>query len=615
MNKKLRTIFPVAILITAIALTTIVSAQSTQNFSFESFSAQYYLDRTVNKTATLKTVETLVALFPEYDQNHGILRALPLTYQGHTTSLQVESVADGQGSTRNYSTSKENDNLVIKIGDKNKYIHGRQTYVITYTMRNVALINNDHQEFYWDVNGDQWAQTFNKVAARVHIPKDLAAQLQSRQVCFAGGFGQTASDSCTITRQDKQTETTINVAANSTVGPHQTLTFATAFNKGTFVLGPEIIREKQLNQIKRYFSIALLVLPGLITLAIMLKRWRAFGNDPQGRGVVVPEYEPPKGLNVISSDFILTESVQSQSLTAGIIELAVNGYLSISEILEKRKFLPDSKDYQLEIKRDIDTADTELRIIARAMFAIPEVGAKIKISEIKKSTTRRQAMYNSHRKLNRNLSSKLFNKGYFVRNPNMVKRSYWLWSLIPLCTSVGLFFLVVNLSWLVAGGLSIGLLIAALIMIFLAFIMPARSELGVTTHDKLLGLKEYIKMAEADRLKFTQSPEGAEKIKAGSYDPTESNSRIKLFESLLPYAMMFGLEKQWGEQFEGIYSNPPDWYSGNFNNFNTGYLASSLSGFSSAGAVSFSAPSSSSSGGFSGGGAGGGGGGGGGGGW
>jgi uncharacterized membrane protein len=91
---------------------------------------------------------------------------------------------------------------------------------------------------------------------------------------------------------------------------------------------------------------------------------------------------------------------------------------------------------------------------------------------------------------------------------------------------------------------------------------------------------------------------------------------VELFEKLLPYAMVLGVEEAWAKQFENIYKTPPDWYQGNWSAFSAVYLTTSLnSGVQSAVNTAFSSPSSSSGSGFSGGGSGGGGGGGGGGGW
>jgi uncharacterized membrane protein len=95
----------------------------------------------------------------------------------------------------------------------------------------------------------------------------------------------------------------------------------------------------------------------------------------------------------------------------------------------------------------------------------------------------------------------------------------------------------------------------------------------------------------------------------------EPKRTVNLFEKLLPYAVIFGVEKDWAKQFDNIYKQPPAWYQGNWSTFNTYMLASHISSATSSFNASFSPPSSSSSSGFSGGGAGGGGGGGGGGGW
>jgi uncharacterized membrane protein len=166
-------------------------AQNVQDFTIESFQSDYYLGRNQADTSVLHTVEEIDAVFPSYDQNHGILRSIPESYQGHTVSLNVRSVTDGNGAPRPYTTYGQNGNLVLKIGDKNQYVHGSQIYKITYDQKNVISILSDHDEFYWDVNGDQWQQLFGKVTANLHISPDLTSVLQNRKVCYVGPRGST----------------------------------------------------------------------------------------------------------------------------------------------------------------------------------------------------------------------------------------------------------------------------------------------------------------------------------------------------------------------------------------------------------------------------------------
>jgi uncharacterized membrane protein YgcG len=146
---------------------------------------------------------------------------------------------------------------------------------------------------------------------------------------------------------------------------------------------------------------------------------------------------------------------------------------------------------------------------------------------------------------------------------------------------------------------------------------PLTAE-GAKLKEHLLGLKEFIRVAEADRLQMLQSVTGAERAPiAGT---TDNAAIVKVYEKLLPYAVLFGLEKEWAGTLGKYYDqNPPDWYDGGSNMaaFNAGAFAAGVGSIASSVASSFSGSSSSSSSGGSGGGgsSGGGGGGGGGGGW
>ena len=111
-----------------------------------------------------------------------------------------------------------------------------------------------------------------------------------------------------------------------------------------------------------------------------------------------------------------------------------------------------------------------------------------------------------------------------------------------------------------------------------------------------------------------QSPEGANKVQVDLSDPKKL---VELYEKLLPYAVLFGQEKEWNKRLGDYYQSAgvqPDWYSGaNMAAFNAAAFSSAMSNLNtsinSTGA-GFSSSGGSSGGGFSGGGGGGGGGGG-----
>ncbi len=157
------------------------AAQDTQKFVIRSFHSDFYLSRDSQNISKLKVTEKIVAEFPSFDQNHGIIRAIPLTYQGHDINLKLEKVVDAGGNKIKYSTDNSDGNMLVKIGDANKYVHGVQEYNITYSMQNVIAKFSDHDELFWDVNGDDWKQPFDSVTASIHIPKDLVGTLKADQ--------------------------------------------------------------------------------------------------------------------------------------------------------------------------------------------------------------------------------------------------------------------------------------------------------------------------------------------------------------------------------------------------------------------------------------------------
>ena len=152
-------------------------------------------------------------------------------------------------------------------------------------------------------------------------------------------------------------------------------------------------------------------------------------------------------------------------------------------------------------------------------------------------------------------------------------------------------FLLTPVSFVIAA------IVSGIILVIFAQIMPARTEAGTRTLEHVLGFEEFLRRVESENLK---------RIIVG---------HPELFDKYLPYAMAFGVERQFARAFEGIYTQAPQWYVGpSMMNFNVGHFSSSVSHLSTVASTTMSStPRSSSGSGFGGGGSSGGGGGGGGG--
>lgn len=586
---RLASLSLVSMLVVAIAVTSRAEA-GVQDFTINNFTADYYLTRDDNKTSQLKVVEVIEVNFPNANQNHGIERAIPNSYQDHTVSLNIGSVTDLTGKPYEYSTKKQNDNTVLQIGNKNSYVYGLNTYKITYTLKNVINFQKN-DEFYWDVNGDQSMQSIPLVTGRIHLPQSLSDSLTGRQECFADEI-KSEPKKCTISKGESLDETIITTQTNN-IAPYKSLTFDIEFKKNTFAMGPEVASEKANMRLILISSVITVLILPLFAFIYMYRKWKTSGEDPKGKGVIIPEYVAPKGLNVINSGFILEQKLAPKMMSAGIIQLAIEGYIQISEI-ETKSFLSKKVDYELKLIKDIRNLSSEQQDLVKGVFSTTEINATIKISSLKNKLASTLSSLNTY------LAENLAINQFFTSNPTKVLTKY---------TTSGLVLLVVSFIGFFILPLGLGLFLASIIVLLFARIMPSRTQKGVETRDYLLGLKEYIKLAEADRIKYLQSPKGVEKK---SIDPNNPKQLIKLFEDLLPYAMLFGLEKDWAKEFKDLYTEPPSWYTSNHNGFNAIYLSSAITNFNSASSNVFTAPSSSGSSGFGGGGFSGGGGGGGG---
>jgi len=585
-------ILGVAVALPALLGAPVASAQTSgvNNFSFSSFDADYYLSRDTQKHSHLRVHETFVAEFPEYNQNHGIERAIPKSYDGHNLHLKIESVTNAQGKKLTYKKSTSNGNTVLRIGDANKYVHGQQSYSLTYDFKDVTKHFDDHDELFWNTNGTQWLQSFQQVTARLHIDRASAAAYDGRVRCVMGSLG--ATDPCATTENSQSDGSRLfTFTSGRALQYGENLSYVAGFKLGTFAAYTPSTWERIFPTLLKIWAvISGILLLGSIIFAMRI--WRRYGRPIGGRGTIVPEYVPPKDMSVLISGVVIQKALPSP--TAQIIDLAVRHYLKIYE-LPSRQFFSRKASYDIELTKDPGTLRDEEQQLLELIFNNIQlrVGQRINTKDLGSRLQRTMPAFLE------SMEAQAQAAGFYQDRKQEKSRynKYGLWML-------GLSIILLNP----------GLFLGSIIVFITTGSLKPLSEKGTAAKEYLEGLRMYIKLAEAERLRLLQSPEGAEKTPQG-LDPTDTRQLVKLYERLLPFAILYGLEKQWAKQFADLYTQPPDWYAGNWSTFNAAVFASSISSFNSTSAATFAPPSSSSSSGFSGGGSGGGGGGGGGGGW
>lgn len=566
------------------------------DFSFRSMDADYTLTRADDGTSALRVVETFVAVFPDTDQNRGMRRSIPDSYQGQPLFPHLVSITDENGAPRASESETESDGGFFEMTSRaDGFVHGPQTYVFTYTLRNVTwpFTDTGADEFYWNVNGFSWSQPFGRVRATLHLDAPLAQTLTGRQACYRGPPG--SSDPCEIAAETGADGATTVTATASDLGPGQTMTIAVGFEKGTFTPFDDSYLSSPWGWWQGTAGIGMLAaLAGAV-----LVRMRTLRDEP-GRPTVIAEYEPPPGIDALQSAVLLGR--KTKAIPAEVLEQAVVGSIRILE--GESRFFGGSR-MQAELV-DPSRADGDGRMLLEGLFGTtPAPGASFVFG---RADNRFSA---AAQKLLAWADAELSRRGLRRKVPGLTRA----WPVIAafVLAVLVIVFGGVALGAGVNGVLPIAMIVAAVSVLFVVVVLISRrplSRAGAEARDHLLGLKEFIEWAEADRIRMLQSPAGAERVQVDVNDPRQM---LRLYEALLPYAVVFGQEKTWAAQLAVMYGPDatPTWYAG-AHGFNVSAFAAGIGSLSvSASSSSVSSSSGGSTGGgFAGGGGGGGGGGG-----
>lgn len=585
-------------------------------------------DITVGSDGTLIVEETVEAFFLQ--PRHGIFRYVP--YEGMTTdgakyriAIRLLGVTDSDGVRETVKETWENGNIVWRIGDADRTLEGEKTYIITYEVREAILRFEDHDELFWNVSGEGWDVDLPPMKAVVSFPPTDTVEVGTR--CFTGAYGSTEEACLDIVGPGYAGFTT-----EAAVGQ---MSVAVSWPKGH--IGTESLAVRLARFLAEHWHFAL----PLFALAFYWAAWKQYGDDPEF--AVVTEYGPPEDLAPAEIMALLRLKSTAKDLSPSLIDLAVRGHLTITEI--DRKWYLGGKDYLLK-RTGKDEAD--LKAFEKGLMWNVFVGG-----EEKKVSDLRNTFYKDIPEFTEGVMKSLMKKGMFDAHPAKVRAKWivpgfallgfalfvilsaptgWFWVLAPvllfgfaltyavrralkLGSGTGFkayapsVFIVLYLffgfgkfsSWNFGGTASpllfVSVAVTAAIILGFGWAMPRWTPKGAAAVRHAKGFKTFISKVKKYR--------------------TEWEEQENIFEKVLPYALAFGLGKKWASAFDGLAQEPPNWYHGAaVGTWNPAAFESSISSMAgSFASVATSSPSSRSSsggfggGGFSGGGSGGGGGG------
>ncbi|OGD68255.1 hypothetical protein A2996_01110, partial [Candidatus Campbellbacteria bacterium RIFCSPLOWO2_01_FULL_34_15] len=451
-------------------------------------------------------------------------------------------------------------------------------WIIEYKVYGGIGFYNDHDEVYWNLFTD-FDVPINHLEVLITLPANNFSEDDITETFYSDAGGQyylkkMEGSGVFYSKENIPAKADVTVAVGWPKG---------LINQSSFWLG----------WIK--INILLIVSSLIIFLCLIIGfvYWYRSERMNQGRGTIIPQYEPPQNLRPAMAEIICREGITPKAWPATIVDLAVRGYITIKD--NTKKFLIfKTPDFVLEKKKNFlneDGLEDYEREYLTILFSYGKEG-KFSTREMNKSSdTIKRDMYKKIKKLEEHLIKETeIDTGAFEKLLSKEKKMFrWIIFLIVFIAFSAEYSIYLVTEHLLSTSLFL-VISAVIILIFFIKYEARLNKKGQILKEDWLGFKIFLETTGKDRMQ---------------------NLTPEIFEKYLPYAMIFEIEKQWAKKFEGVHMAPPVWYhstgamiasSSSLDNSASNF---SPSAFSSSFSSAFSSAFSSSAGG---GGAGGGGG-------
>jgi len=263
--------------------------------------------------------------------------------------------------------------------------------------------------------------------------------------------------------------------------------------------------------------------------------WYKRGRDPEIG--VVPDYlsEPPGDLPPAIVGTLVDERADMQDVMSTLLDLAKRGYLIIEED-RSSGFLGIGGSNTFTFKRT-DQPLTGLRHYEKRL-----ISSMFKRADEVELDALRNKFYTAIPKIQSELYDEVVGEGFFSANPQDV-RNRWTgigMVLLFLALGIGGFTFVGAETYAGLICIPVGLGVIAISLLIVAPRMPVKTAAGAEATAKWKAFREYL---------------------TNLRQYTDVEQATDLFNQYLPYAVAFGLERAWINQFSRVAATPiPYWY-------------------------------------------------------
>lgn len=540
-----------------------------QDFSVNSYSVEI----TINPEGYFDVREI-------YDLNfevpkHGIYRDIQTNYEllnehGEMEERKIQikniEVPGYKFETNSGFQQKLGGNARIKIGDADVYLEGPQHYEINYRVESAFLHEEQAIQFYWNIKPANWSAPFHHINFKIHLPEGIDLT-PGEYFVYAGNVGNSTPS------EDFETDYSNGVYS----GKSKTGVISSGGEAVTVLLKLPLGSIKEHKPFWPFWTdYGWIIILSTVFIAFHAI-WRKHGKDDPV--TTTTSYYPPKDMDPAMVGFLIDDSGDTPDLISLIPFWASQGYLTIEEIDKKGWFAKD--DTKLTKLKDIDpSAPLYQRQIFNGLFG---KGTEVMVSSLKDRFYK--TMVTAKESLKGAAQIYYINKSRKVKIYTIIGLVVLMFILVP-----GFLFF-----WGIIAAIAAG--VSIVLLLILSQFMIKKNKEGTAVLSELKGFKQFIKVAEENKLKMLLKE-----------DPS-------YFESTMSYALAFGMFDKWARKFDALNLDPPTWYYSStgrmmtMNHFSKSFNNSIKSTQSNMVSSPSSSGSSGGGGGFSGGGFGGGGGG------
>ena len=477
---------------------------------------------------------------------HGIYRTIPIQYrdpEGFNYTLFMENVSARNSDEYPFKVeqSHEGGYLKLKIYVPNAD-NSTQTIILRYQVLDALRYFSDHDEFYWNVTGQEWDAPIQSASARIELPEGASGV---RAVAYSGAYGARTQDANVSVNGN-----VVELYSTAPLGYHQGLTVDVGLDKGV-VQEPTAAQDISLFLRSNW---PLLVFP-IAAFLLMFWLWWTRGRDPE-RDAVTVQYDPPDQLTPAECGTLVDDSVDMRDVTATLVDLGVKGYITIEQ-KDHSGLLSHHRDYVFHLRKPADqwrnARPHEAAMLAALFYggeapvdfsAAASSGPGLKAMSQQDSSSGSGAassssapsaaaapsatddsavsggaanfdgglvsvalsdlqnhFYTQLPGIRDRVFDALVMDGYYLHRPDTVRQGYLGGGLV-----IGLMIFIVGNWWAARSGMSsltwivAAVLTAAIICLF-GWFMPARTRTGAQTYAKVLGFEDFLGRVESDRIR------------------------------------------------------------------------------------------------------------------